>query len=110
VLDYVVAARACGVRAWRVVFGHVIPNIMPPLLTYALFTVGLAMAAEAALSYLGLGVQIPQPSWGNIIASGQDNLAGSPQLVVLPSVALFLTVLSLNLTADALRRSLAVNR
>lgn len=108
-LDYVVAARVAGARAGRSILMHVIPNVMPSLLAYALFSVGIAMVVEAGLSYLGLGIRVPDPSWGNIIKSGQDSWARAPQLVVMPSVLLFLTVLSLNLLADGLRRRLAVD-
>lgn len=107
--DYLVAARMTGSRPWRTILTHILPNVMPPLLTYALFSVGIAMVVEAGLSYLGLGIQVPNPSWGNIIRSGQDSWATAPQLVIMPSALLFLTVLSLNLMADGLRRRLAVD-
>jgi peptide/nickel transport system permease protein len=108
--DYVVAARANGAKPRRIIFGHILPNILPPLLAYAMFTVGVAMLVEAALSYLGLGIRPPQPSWGNLIATGQPLLTSEPYLVIEPSVALFITVLSLNLLGDSLRQRLGADR
>jgi len=108
--DFVTAAKSNGARPRRIILGHILPNVMPPLLAYAMITIGVAMLIEAALSYLGLGIRPPQPSWGNLISSGQSELQRAPQLVLEPSVALFLTVLSLNLLADSLRRRLAQDR
>jgi peptide/nickel transport system permease protein len=101
--DYVIAARTTGVKTPTIVFAHILPNISAPLISFALAGVGIAMVAEAGLSFLGLGVQIPQPSWGNLISSGQKFLGTSPQLVILPALMLFATVLCLNLLADGLR-------
>lgn len=108
--DFVVAARANGARSRRIIFGHILPNVLPPLLAYAMITIGIAMLVEAGLSFLGLGIRPPQPSWGNLISTGQGQLATSPQLVIEPAVALFLTVLSLNLLGDSLRRRFALDR
>lgn len=108
--DYVLAGRNAGAGTIRTIVGHIIPNVLPPILTFALFSVGVAMVVEAGLSYLGLGVQIPQPSWGNIIRAGQNYWVRAPQIVLMPSALLFLTVLSLNLVADGLRRRLAVDQ
>lgn len=109
-LDHVHAARITGARGPAIVFGHILPNIFPPLLTFAIFGIGVAMVAEAGLSYLGLGIQIPNPSWGNLIASAQDYLTSNPSLIILPGVALFITVLCTNLLTDALRDRLGVER
>ena len=108
--DFVAAARSNGARPRRIIFGHILPNVIPPLLAYAMISVGVAMLVEAGLSYLGLGIRPPQPSWGNLIASGQGYLSTNPTLVIEPSVALFVTVLSLNLLADSLRSRLAQDR
>ena len=108
--DFVVAARSDGVRPRKIIFGHILPNVLPPLLSYAMITVGVAMLVEAALSYLGLGIRPPQPSWGNMIASGVPSMSQDPALVVIPALFLLITVMSLNLTADALRRRLAFDR
>jgi peptide/nickel transport system permease protein len=108
--DYVIAARSGGVRSRRIIFGHILPNVMPPLLAYAMITVGVAMLVEAALSYLGLGIRPPQPSWGNMIFAGVSAMTTDPAVVVIPCIFLLITVMSLNLTADALRRRLAFDR
>ncbi len=94
----------------KMIFGHILPNVMPPLFAYGLFSVGVAMIAEAGLSFLGLGIRVPQPSLGNLIASGEPYLASTPRLIIMPVIALFLTVLSVNLLADGLRRRLALDR
>jgi len=108
--DYVVAARSSGASAPSIVFGHIIPNVMPPLLAFAMFGIGAAMVAEAGLSFLGLGIRIPQPSWGNLISSAQSYLRNDPMLLVCPAVMLFLTVLAINLLADSLRHRLRLDR
>jgi peptide/nickel transport system permease protein len=108
--DFVVAARSGGVRSRKIIFGHILPNVMPPLLAYAMITVGVAMLVEAALSYLGLGIRPPQPSWGNMIFAGVAAMTTDPALVLIPCLFLLVTVMSLNLTADALRRRLAFDR
>ncbi|HEY6495907.1 MAG TPA: ABC transporter permease [Trebonia sp.] len=109
-LDYVVAARSGGASTWRIVTSHIIPGISGPLMTFALIVVGQAMLIEAGLSYLGLGVPIPQPSWGNLISSAQNYVAQAPQLLIMPAVALFVTIASINLLADGLRRRFALDR
>lgn len=108
--DYIMAARSFGVSEIRIVFLHVIPNIFSPLLSLAMFRIGEAMVAEAGLSYLGLGIQIPNPSWGNLISSGQPYLTRQPSLLWLPSLGLFCTVLAITLLSDGLRRRLAQSR
>ncbi|MBO9577804.1 MAG: ABC transporter permease [Microbacteriaceae bacterium] len=101
--DYVVAARASGRSAWKILLGHIWPNIAGPVLAYALIAVGYAMMAEAALSFLGLGVPIPTPSWGNIIAGSQGFITLAPQLILMPALAMFATIASMNLLSDALQ-------
>lgn len=108
--DFVVAARSSGVKSKKIIFGHILPNVLPPLLSYAMITIGVAMLVEAALSYLGLGIRPPQPSWGNMIAAGEPSMGQDPALVIIPALFLLVTVMSLNLTADALRRRLAFDR
>jgi peptide/nickel transport system permease protein len=100
---YVVAAQLMGRRDSRIMARHVIPNIIQPLMTFSLLGVGFSIIIEAALSFLGLGVPPPHPSWGNMIAAGQQNLTTSPDLVIIPSAFLFATVLAVNLVGDALR-------
>lgn len=101
--DFVAAPRADGARGRRIIGGHILPNVMPPLLGLALFSVGTAMMLEAGLSYLGLGIAQPNPSWGNMIANGQQILSAQPEYVLIPSIALLIAVAALNMLGDALR-------
>ena len=101
--DYVLAARACGKGGWRITIDHVLPNIAPALIVQATIQFALAILAEAALSYLGLGTQPPQPSWGRMLAEAQTLMFQAPLLAVWPGVAIALTVLGLNLLGDGLR-------
>lgn len=100
---FVKASVAYGARARFVLLRHMAGNVYPNLLTFALLTVGVAIVVESGLSFLGLGVPPPQPSWGNMISQGQTNLMSNPYLVIIPALALFVTVATLNLLGDALR-------
>lgn len=104
--DYVEAARAVGNPRWRIVFVHILPNIMPALLVQATLSIAAAIIAEAALSFLGLGQQPPEPSWGSMLNSAQRFLVNAPWMAVWPGLAIFLTVLSFNLVGDGLRDAL----
>jgi peptide/nickel transport system permease protein len=101
--DYVLAARAAGKDAWRITLDHVLPNIANALIVQATIQFALAILAEAALSYLGLGTQPPQPSWGRMLNEAQTLLFQAPMLAVYPGVAIALAVLGLNLLGDGLR-------
>ncbi|QIL81389.1 ABC transporter permease [Diaphorobacter sp. HDW4A] len=101
--DYILAARACGKGPWRITIDHVLPNILPALIVQATIQFALAILAEAALSYLGLGTQAPEPSWGRMLAEAQTLMFQHPLLSVWPGVAIALTVLGLNLLGDGLR-------
>ena len=100
---FMLAARLAGTRAPRILVRHVAPNILPALVTFGLLGVGVTIILEGALSFLGLGVPPPEPSWGNMIFEGQAVLSAEPKLVLLPSAFLFVTVLAFNLLGDALR-------
>jgi peptide/nickel transport system permease protein len=100
---FMTAARLAGTPAWRTLIRHIAPNIMPGLVTFALLGMGIIIILEGALSFLGLGVPPPAPSWGNMIATGQQTLSATPRDVLLPSAFLFVTVLAFNLLGDALR-------
>ena len=100
---FMLAARLAGTKGWRVVTRHVVPNIMPQMLTFSLLGIGVAIILEGALSFLGLGIPLPEPSWGSMIAQGQGTLSTQPELVLIPSAFLFVTVVALNLLGDALR-------
>lgn len=100
---FVTAARACGKGAWRITLEHVLPNIAAALIVQATIQFATAILAEAALSYLGLGTQPPQPSWGRMLNEAQTQLFQAPRLAVYPGLAIALSVLGLNLLGDALR-------
>lgn len=100
---FMVAARLSGTSFPRMLVGHIAPNILPQLISFALLGMGITMILEGALSFIGLGVPPPAPSWGNMIAQGQSTLSADPRYVFLPSAALFITVVSFNLLGDGLR-------
>lgn len=100
---FMLAARLSGTKRWRILLRHVAPNIVPPLLTFALLGAGVIIILEGALSFFGLGIPQPNPSWGNMIANGQGTLSAEPRLVLIPSIVLLITVIALNLLGDALR-------
>jgi peptide/nickel transport system permease protein len=102
-LPFMAAAELCGTPAWRVLFRHLAPNIAPQLVTFGLLGMGIVIVIEGALSFLGLGIPAPAPSWGNMIAQGQQSLSATPMLVVWPSLALFVTVLTFNVLGENLR-------
>jgi peptide/nickel transport system permease protein len=101
--DYVLAARACGKGARRITFAHVLPNILSVLIVQATIQFAIAILAEAALSYLGLGTQPPMPSWGRMLNEAQTMMFQAPQLALWPGIAIALSVLGLNLMGDGLR-------
>ena len=101
--DYVLAARACGKNAWQITRQHVLPNILSVLVVQATIQFAIAILAEAALSYLGLGTQPPMPSWGRMLSEAQTLMFQAPLLAVFPGVAIALAVLGLNLLGDGLR-------
>ncbi|MDA8444644.1 ABC transporter permease [Acidovorax valerianellae] len=101
--EFILAARACGKGPWRITTEHVLPNIAAVLIVQATIQFALAILAEAALSYLGLGTQPPQPSWGRMLSEAQTLMFQAPLLAVWPGVAIALAVLGLNLLGDGLR-------
>ena len=101
--EFVLASRACGKGPWRITFDHVLPNILSVLTVQVTIRFAIAILAEAALSYLGLGTQPPQPSWGRMLAEAQTLLFQAPRLAVFPGVTIALAVLGLNLLGDGLR-------
>jgi peptide/nickel transport system permease protein len=100
---FIAAAKLCGTSWRRTLLRHIAPNIAPQLLTFGILGMGLIIVIEGALSFLGLGIPPPAPSWGNMIAEGQASLSATPMLVIWPSLVLFVTVLAFNLLGDALR-------
>jgi len=101
--DYVLASRACGKGAWHITIAHVLPNIASALIVQATIQFAVAILAEAALSYLGLGTQPPEPSWGRMLNEAQTMIFQAPQLAIYPGLAIALSVLGLNLMGDGLR-------
>lgn len=102
-LPFMTAARLAGTRRWRIIARHVVPNIMPNIVTFSLLGLGIIIILEGALDFLGYGIQPPTPSWGNMIATGQQILSAQPEYVLIPSIALLITVAALNMLGDALR-------
>lgn len=104
--DFVLSARLTGARAGHILIRHVTPRVIGSLLTYGLLICGIAIITEASLSFLGLGISPPTPSWGSMMADGKTDLSTAPQIVLVPGLLLFLTVVSLNLLADGIRHRL----
>ena len=101
--EFIVAAYALGVPVGRIVLFHVLPNIVPPLLVFGTLYMANAILLEAALSFLGLGIQPPWPSWGLMVATGRDFLLIAPHVATIPGLAIMLAVLGFNLLGDGLR-------
>jgi peptide/nickel transport system permease protein len=108
--EYVQAARALGYGPGRILGRHVLPNVATPIIVAATLGIGNAILAEAALSYLGLGVQPPVASWGTIIQSGSDRLVDAWWISTFPGLAIVLTVMSFNLVGDSIRDALDPRR
>ena len=106
--EFLAANKMLGGKTSYIVFRHVVPNIVGTLITFGLLTVAAAMLFEAGLSFLGAGIRPPAPSWGNIIVEGQSYISDAPHIFLVPSVFLFVTILSLNLLGDSLRRRFRV--
>jgi peptide/nickel transport system permease protein len=107
---FVEAARALGVSHWHVLWRHVLPNAVGPAIVATTLGVGNAILLESGLSFLGLGIQPPRPSWGNMIAGGRDLIVSAPWVALAPGVALIITVLAVTLLGDRLRDTLAGQR
>jgi peptide/nickel transport system permease protein len=104
--EYVLAARVTGVGAWRMMVVHILPNIASPIIVQASLGAAFAILAEAGLSFLGLGVRPPTPSWGSLLRTGYQYLSVAPWLSLAPGAAIFLAVLAFNLLGDGLRQAL----
>jgi len=102
-LPFMTAARLAGTRRWRIIARHVVPNIFPSIVTFSLLGLGIIIILEGALDFLGYGIPRPTPSWGNMISNGQQILSVQPEYVLIPSIALLITVAALNMLGDALR-------
>jgi peptide/nickel transport system permease protein len=104
--DYVEAARALGNPPWRIALRHILPNVLPPILVQSTLAIAGAIIAEAALSFLGLGQQPPQPSWGSMLNAARSFLGQAPWLAIAPGAAIFVVVLAFNMFGDGLRDAL----
>lgn len=104
--DFVLAARAIGVSDVGILARHILPHLLPSIIVWTMLGIAPAITTESVLSFLGVGVQPPTPSWGNIISEGQTAYLNAPWLVLCPGVALMLTVVSFNLIGDGLRDAL----
>jgi peptide/nickel transport system permease protein len=104
--EFVIAARTIGAATPRILFRHILPNVLPLIFVLAAIDIGTIILAESALSYLGLGVMPPTPSWGNMLSNAQSYATRAPWLVVAPGAMIFLTVLCLYLIGDGLRDAL----
>lgn len=102
-MPFVQAARLSGTGAWRILTRHITPNIMPQMLNFVLLGMGIVIVTEGALSFLGMGIPAPEPSWGNMIYDAQQSLSATPLLVLWPSLALLVTVLAFNLLGENVR-------
>lgn len=104
--DYITASRAGGAGSARIMFSHLLPNSFPPLMVLLSVNLGTAILMEAGLSYLGIGILPPTPTWGNMVNAGQQSLLYHPQLAIAPGVAVMLLVLGFNMVGDGLRDAL----
>jgi peptide/nickel transport system permease protein len=104
--EFILAARAAGAGDLRIIFSHILPNALAPVLVYATLGVAAAILIESSLSFLGIGVQPPTPSWGNILTLGKDNIEIAWWLSLFPGLAILITVLGYNLLGEGIRDSL----
>lgn len=102
-LEFVQAGRVLGYGPLRIIFRHVLPNAMAPVLVSATFGIAGAILTESALSFLGLGISVPTPSWGSILSSGRDAMFRAPWIIQLPGLAIFVTITCYNLVGETLR-------
>lgn len=104
--DFVLAATALGATRRREIFIHILPHCVPHFIVFSTIKIGRSILAEASVSYLGLGVQPPHPSWGYMIANGQEYLLTAPHLSLVPGVVMMIVVMALNVMGDGLRDAL----
>lgn len=102
-LDYILAAHALGARPLRIILSHILPNIISPVIVYSTLRMATAILSGATLSFLGLGVSPPTPEWGLMVSAGLPFIRIHPHIIFFPGLAIFLTVLAINLLGDALR-------
>jgi peptide/nickel transport system permease protein len=101
--EFIEAARMVGASDWRIIRSHVLPHLIAPIIVYSTLAVATVILAEAGLSFLGVGIKLPTPSWGNLLADAPNFYTSQPWLMVWPGLAVLLTTLSFNLLGDGLR-------
>jgi peptide/nickel transport system permease protein len=106
--DFIMAARAIGISDAGILLRHILPHLLPLIVVWTMLGIAPAILTESVLSFLGVGVQPPNPSWGNMISDGQNQFRNAPWLILCPGIALMLTVISFNLVGDGLRDALDV--
>jgi peptide/nickel transport system permease protein len=109
-MEFVTAARVLGFGRFRILLRHILPNVLTPVIVAATLGIGNTILAEAALSFLGLGVQPPTASWGNMVASGRDSMLDAWWITTFPGLAIVFTVMAFNLVGDGLRDALDPRR
>jgi peptide/nickel transport system permease protein len=101
--DYVLAGRAVGMSNWRIMLTQIFPNAFPPLIVGLTMGIGGVVLGEAGLSFLGIGIQLPTPSWGNMVMDGQRYLLTNPMLSLAPGIAIMFLVFGFNMVGDGVR-------
>lgn len=104
--EYIEAARACDTTDFRILIKHILPNALGPIIVQATLNLAITILAIAGLSYIGLGIEAPQPEWGKMLSEGREYMRDYPYLVIFPGLAIMLSALSLNLIGDGLRDAL----
>ncbi|NKB48781.1 MAG: ABC transporter permease subunit [Alphaproteobacteria bacterium] len=104
--EFVRAAEAMGARPWRIMARHILPNVVSPIIVATTLSIGSIILLESVLSFLGLGIQPPTPSWGNMLTNAQELITRAPQLAVYPGLMIFVTVIAFNFLGDGLQDAL----
>ncbi len=104
--EFVRAAEAMGARPWRIMVRHILPNVVSPIIVATTLSVGGIILLESVLSFLGLGIQPPTPSWGNMLTNAQELITRAPQLAIYPGLMIFITVIAFNFLGDGLQDAL----
>jgi peptide/nickel transport system permease protein len=109
-MDFVLAAKALGVRPWRIILRHIFPNLLGTVIVATTLSIGAIILTESVLSFLGLGIQPPLPSWGNMLTNAEDNIWEHASIAFYPGVMIFITVLAFNFLGDGVQKALDPKR